>query len=156
MIDPYSGVKCVGEELVNVELDDFDNYISSANELHDRVYNSSAEQQSNVRYLDVINYKYNEDQIIKDLQAYVDTTYAGDDAHYAKSKIETLEEVIDDGYGMAFCLGNVKKYTKRYGKKKGYNRQDLMKVLHYSLMALYVHDECAEGDCYVKEEERTG
>ena len=25
-------------------------------------------------------------------------------------------------------------------KKEGYNRKDLMKVLHYAIIALYVHD----------------
>jgi hypothetical protein len=32
------------------------------------------------------------------------------------------------------------KYVQRYGKKAGRNRQDLLKVLHYALMLLYVHD----------------
>ena len=32
------------------------------------------------------------------------------------------------------------KYAQRYGKKDGYNRKDLLKVLHYALIELYVHD----------------
>ena len=42
--------------------------------------------------------------------------------------------------GLGFCLGNVLKYAQRYGRKEGYNRKDLMKVLHYTIMALYLHD----------------
>ena len=44
------------------------------------------------------------------------------------------------GDGLGFTRGNVIKYAKRYGQKAGYNRADLMKVLHYALMMLYVHD----------------
>jgi hypothetical protein len=32
------------------------------------------------------------------------------------------------------------KYTQRYGNKEGKNRKDLLKVLHYALIALHVHD----------------
>jgi hypothetical protein len=42
---------------------------------------------------------------------------------------------------MGFALGNVLKYAQRYGKKQGYNRADLLKILHYALIALHVHDK---------------
>ena len=42
---------------------------------------------------------------------------------------------------MGFALGNVLKYAQRYGKKEGYNRKDLLKILHYALIALHVHDK---------------
>jgi hypothetical protein len=32
------------------------------------------------------------------------------------------------------------KYAQRYGNKNGYNRADLMKVLHYAIIQLHVHD----------------
>ena len=32
------------------------------------------------------------------------------------------------------------KYAQRYGKKDGYNRADLFKVIHYGFLALYNHD----------------
>ena len=41
---------------------------------------------------------------------------------------------------MDFSQANAIKYLMRYGKKQGHNRADLMKVLHYALFALYVHD----------------
>jgi len=84
-----------------------------------------------------IQYKYNEDQLIKDLKDYVDNTYG---EHYAQNKVQTTEFVIDAGHGEGFTLGNIIKYTQRYGKKAGKNRADLLKVLHYALIALYVHD----------------
>ena len=39
-----------------------------------------------------IQYKYNEDQLIKDLKDYVDNTYG---EHYAQNKVQTTEFVID-------------------------------------------------------------
>ena len=84
-----------------------------------------------------IDYKYSEDRLIKELQEYVDSTYG---QHYSQNKFQTTEFIIDSGHGMGFCLGNVTKYTQRYGKKDGYNRKDLMKVLHYALIALHTHD----------------
>jgi hypothetical protein len=32
------------------------------------------------------------------------------------------------------------KYAKRYGNKEGKNRKDLLKILHYAIIMLYVHD----------------
>lgn len=84
-----------------------------------------------------VDYKYNEGQLIADLQAYVDGTY---DEHYSTNKFQATEFIIDGGHGEGFCLGNILKYTQRYGKKEGKNRKDLLKVLHYALIALHVHD----------------
>lgn len=85
----------------------------------------------------MIQYKYNEENLIKELKKYVDTTYV---QHYAQNKIQTTEFVIDNGDGIGFTRGNIVKYVQRYGKKAGSNRQDLLKVLHYALIMLYVHD----------------
>ena len=38
------------------------------------------------------------------------------------------------------------KYAMRYGKKGGKNRQDLLKIVHYSLIALYNHDETSSSE----------
>ena len=43
-----------------------------------------------------------------------------------------------------FVYGNVLKYTQRYGKKEGKNRKDLLKILHYAIIALHVHDREVE------------
>ena len=84
-----------------------------------------------------LDYKYSEDRLIRELQAYVDKTYG---EHYSQNKYQATEFIIDGGHGMGFCLGNILKYTQRYGNKEGYNRKDLMKVLHYALIALHCHD----------------
>lgn len=85
-----------------------------------------------------INYKYNENLLLQELQQYIDNTY---NEHYSMSNIQSTEFIIDAGLGEGFTLGNVIKYAQRYGKKDGYNRKDLLKVLHYALMALHIHDK---------------
>ena len=82
-------------------------------------------------------YKFNEAELINEFQEYVDSTYS---AHYSKNKFQSTEFIIDCGHGEGFALGNVLKYVQRYGNKNGYNREDLMKVLHYALIALHNHD----------------
>ena len=84
-----------------------------------------------------INYKYNEGQLITELKEYIDATYG---EHYSMNKFQATEFIIDNGHGVGFTAGNVMKYVQRYGKKAGRNRQDVLKVLHYALMMLYVHD----------------
>lgn len=86
----------------------------------------------------MVNYKFNEGALIQELQEYVDGTY---DQHYSQNKFQATEFIIDSGHGMGFALGNVLKYAQRYGHKDGANRKDLMKILHYALIALHCHDE---------------
>jgi hypothetical protein len=47
--------------------------------------------------------------------------------------------IIDSGYGEGFCIGNIMKYAMRYGKKDGKNKADLLKIIHYAMIALYVN-----------------
>jgi hypothetical protein len=83
------------------------------------------------------DYKFNEGELIKELQQYIDNTYK---QHYARDQFQATEFIMDSGHGEGFCIGNILKYAQRYGKKDGFNRKDLMKVLHYAIMALHVHD----------------
>ena len=87
-----------------------------------------------------MNYKFNEDKLIMELKAYVDQTY---DQHYATDKYQATDIIIDSGHGTGFCLGNVIKYAKRYGRKGTpvEARKDLMKILHYALIQLDIHDQ---------------
>lgn len=86
-----------------------------------------------------IDYKFREGELIKELRDYIDSTY---DQHYATEKYQATDIIIDSGHGTGFCLGNVIKYAKRYGRKGTHAdaRKDLMKVLHYGLIQLYIHD----------------
>ena len=84
-----------------------------------------------------MNYKFNEGQLIQELQAYIDETYG---EHYASDKYQSTDIIIDSGHGEGFALGNIMKYAKRYGNKDGKNRKDLLKILHYGIIMLNVHD----------------
>jgi hypothetical protein len=87
--------------------------------------------------VDKIDYKYSEDRILKELQEYIDKTYS---AHYSHNRFQATEFIMDSGHGEGFCIGNILKYSQRYGKKDGKNRNDLLKVIHYGIMALHNHD----------------
>lgn len=84
-----------------------------------------------------INYKYSEDKILDELKEYINGTY---NAHYSHNKFQATEFIMDSGHGEGFCIGNILKYSQRYGKKDGKNRKDLLKVIHYGIMALHNHD----------------
>ena len=94
-------------------------------------------------------YRYSEDKILKELKEYIDSTYK---QHYSKNKFQATEFIMDSGHGEGFCIGNIMKYAQRYGKKNGKNRKDLLKVIHYGIMALHnldngeVKDETKQWD----------
>lgn len=119
-----------------------------------RPFRSSPEEQKIYDYLDPtldaaifedkpdvknIQYKYNEPMLLNDLRNYIDATYK---EHYSQDRFQATEFIMDGGHGTGFCIGNVLKYAQRYGKKGNRDdaRKDLMKVLHYTLLQLYVHD----------------
>ena len=84
-----------------------------------------------------IDYKYSEDKILNELKSYIDGTY---DQHYSQNKFQATEFIMDSGHGEGFCIGNIMKYAQRYGKKDGKNRRDLLKVIHYGIIALYINE----------------
>ena len=85
-----------------------------------------------------VDYKFNEDKVLNTLKIYIDSTY---NQHYRTDKIQATEFIIDSGMGEGFCLGNVIKYAKRYGKKAGKNELDLLKIIHYTIILLGSKDE---------------
>ena len=89
---------------------------------------------------------FNEEKNIEELLAYVESTYG---SHYTSDNgvqsIQIMDLISSSGRGLDFCLGNVLKYASRYGKKNGANRQDLMKIMHYTLLAMNEHDIKQQG-----------
>ena len=83
-----------------------------------------------------IDYKYNENKALVELEKYINSTY---DEHYSKNNFQATEFIIDSGHGEGFCIGNIMKYAQRYGKKNGKDRRDLLKVIHYGIIAVYVN-----------------
>jgi len=85
-----------------------------------------------------INYKYNEDKLLNEFILYINKTYG---EHYASEDgVQTMDLISSTNKGLDYSLGNVIKYAARYGKKAGYNRKDLVKIMHYALLALNEHD----------------
>lgn len=98
--------------------------------LHDKVL--ASEKNS-------VSLKFNEDQYLKEVLDYISSTY---NQHYAKDQeVQSIEMIISAGHGEGFALGNISKLAARYGKKLGHNRQDLLKILHYGVLALHIHDK---------------
>lgn len=86
-----------------------------------------------------INYDFNEAALIGEFKAYIDSTY--DPSYHYAGKIQAMSVVNEAGHGASFAMGNIIKYAMRYGKKQGYNRKDIMKIMHYALLALHAHDQ---------------
>lgn len=91
----------------------------------------------------MIDYKYNEDQLLKDIKDYIDSTY---NQHYASTdkegnNIQLNDIFIADGTGMPFFRNNAMKYLSRFGKKEGTNIKDLKKAIHYTVLMMYIHEK---------------
>lgn len=87
-------------------------------------------------------FKYNEDEILNELHAYIKKTYGG---HYG-DRVQAQDLMISTGHAEGFYIGNIIKYASRYGKKSGHNKDDLMKVLHYAVLAMNHHNTNHEKD----------
>ena len=87
----------------------------------------------------VIDYKFNEGDLIQEFKDYIDSTYT---AHYGQGGLQSSEVIIDRGHGMGFFSGNVDKYNGRYGKKgtPDDHRKDILKIIHYGFFMLFEHD----------------
>ncbi len=89
------------------------------------------------------DYLFNENKTFATVKAYIDSTYK---QHYVgRNKSQTLEGIISAGNGKGFVMGNLQKLSARYGKKAGYNKDDLLKIAHYAILALYIHEIEIEG-----------
>ena len=79
--------------------------------------------------------KYKEDKIINEIKSYVETTYT---QHYSTTdegfQVQDILRHLD--INKDFCQANAIKYLCRYGKKNGYNRNDLLKAVHYIILLI--------------------
>ena len=82
---------------------------------------------------DTTFWKYNEGKILREVEAYLASTYKG---HYVgeESKVQTLDLIDSIGDAEPFCRSNAIKYLSRFGKKDGKNPKDLLKVIHYAFL----------------------
>tara|TARA_B100001057_G_scaffold285774_1_gene285989 strand:+ start:510 stop:788 length:279 start_codon:yes stop_codon:yes gene_type:complete len=83
--------------------------------------------------------KYNEDQIMTNINNYIRSTY---DEHYSvdKSGFQVQDMLRHLDIDKDFCQSNAIKYLCRYGKKNGKNKVDLYKAVHYIVLLLDSED----------------
>tara|TARA_B100001029_G_scaffold127721_1_gene106735 strand:- start:560 stop:1321 length:762 start_codon:yes stop_codon:yes gene_type:complete len=84
-------------------------------------------------------YKYHEEEILKDIEEYVSSTYNG---HYTGTQhefrnVQTIDLMASRDLASDFCQANILKYGSRYGSKDGKNKKDLLKVIHYAMLLLH-------------------
>ncbi len=84
-----------------------------------------------------MNYKFREEKILNEVKSYIGNTY---EQHYSNGKYQATDMILDAGHGEGFAVGNIMKYAMRYGKKDGKNKSDLLKIIHYAIIALYLQD----------------
>ena len=84
-------------------------------------------------------FKYHEEEILKDIEEYVSSTYRGHytgDTHEYRN-VQTLDLMAARSLASAFCQSNILKYGSRYGSKDGKEKKDLLKVIHYAMLLLH-------------------
>ena len=84
--------------------------------------------------------KYNEDQILQEIGAYIQGTY---NQQYSTTtdgmQVQDMLRHLD--IDKDFCQANAIKYLCRYGKKAGKNRKDLLKAIHYIVLLMSSEDK---------------
>ena len=94
--------------------------------------------------MEKMKYKFNEDNIVQQIQRYVDGTY---ERHYAQGKYQATDMIIDAGHGESFCIGNIMKYAMRCGKKENNSTQaELYKIIHYAIIAIDLNYKDWDGE----------
>jgi hypothetical protein len=81
-----------------------------------------------------IEWKYGEGTTLLELQEYIAGTYG---AHYTNKNndVQTLDVFESRGTLSSTSIDNAIKYLMRYGKKSGKNKMDLIKAMHYLVLA---------------------
>ena len=69
--------------------------------------------------------------------------------HYAvgEDNGQVMDLIASLGHERSFAIGNIIKYASRQGKR-GQERADILKILHYAIFLLHFHDkdDAAKGE----------
>ena len=123
--------------------------------LHDELYdevlkleneNSFTVQTDMISNSPAIPWKYNEEEILKELLEYIRGTYK---QHYSSDENNQTLDFIEAAHrdGESFSRANVIKYNQRYDKK-GTAQLDIMKMLHYGVLLKFFNDKNAKRETY--------
>jgi len=129
------------DEIVKMDRNDEnqDHYFS---DLLDHTYINNMQNSSNSS-----PFKYNEDEIVKELLEYIRSTYQ---QHYAANdqNLQTLDFIeAAHNDGESCCRDNIMKYVSRYDKK-GTARRDITKIMHYAVLLMHFNDKNAKLEIY--------
>jgi len=147
------GTDPLKRELVNVDIemadvDDQRAHHFTSQQISDICFDNNKEQSEKMDYQPERNhqFKYHEDEILKDIHEYVSNTYNG---HYTGTKhefrkVQTIDLMAARDIAAQFCQANILKYGSRYGSKDGRNKTDLLKVIHYAMLLLHFDQHYGE------------
>jgi len=131
---------CEDDEL-DYEVNYYDDYIADIDDQRAHHFNFYGDLKKSMDYEPQRNhqYKYHEQEILKDIEEYVSRTYQG---HYTGTKhefrkVQTIDLMAARDIAAQFCQANILKYGSRYGSKDGRNKTDLLKVIHYAMLLLH-------------------
>lgn len=84
---------------------------------------------------DDFDWKYGEGPVLEELVEHIKSTYS---SHYTSTgdDIQTIDVFAYRGTLATTSIDNAIKYLMRYGKKKGKNELDLIKAIHYLILAI--------------------
>jgi len=121
-----------------IEYDGLDYEIDTMSDIDD-MYSHYLNKELGIEPMAPHFFKYHEEEILKDIEEYVSSTYQG---HYTGSKhefrkVQTIDLMAARDIASNFCQANILKYGSRYGSKDGRNQKDLMKVIHYAMLLLH-------------------
>jgi|JMBY01.1.fsa_nt_gi hypothetical protein len=109
-------------------------------ELHDKYH-----QLLHDKGMSHFHFKYGEGKILDDVNDYIQGTYG---AHYTNENndVQTLDVFESRGTLSSTSIDNAIKYLMRYGKKSGKNKMDLIKAMHYLVLATAFDERRGEFD----------
>jgi len=152
--DEYDIINSNEDDGLDYEVDYYGDYMADVDDqrahhfVHaNSAYNDGWTQQYHKEQLEKMDYepqrnnqyKYHEEEILKDIEEYVSRTYQG---HYTGTKhefrkVQTIDLMAARDIAAQFCQANILKYGSRYGSKDGRNKTDLLKVIHYAMLLLH-------------------
>lgn len=88
---------------------------------------------------DKFEFRFSEGSSLAEIEEYIKSTYG---QHYVGDhQFQTIDAWDIMGIAREMCMGTAIKYPMRWGKKDGKNRADLLKAIHYLVLALHFTDK---------------
>ncbi len=84
---------------------------------------------------DMTDFKYSEEETLLEVAEYIKNTYK---QHYVgPNDVQTIDVWASMGIAEQMCLGTAIKYPMRFGLKDGKNKKDILKAIHYLILAYH-------------------